>query len=99
MANENPILDSHMYEVEYQDLMKASLVANYIAENLFAEVDQEGNRHVLLDKLIDFRVDGHEVKLQEHSSQQALRREGDKKPPLGGNSWPSGKTEAQIGYY
>ena len=35
MANENSILDSHMYEVEYQDGMKASLVANYIAENLF----------------------------------------------------------------
>ena len=33
MANENPILDSRMYKVEYQDCMKASLVANYIAEN------------------------------------------------------------------
>ena len=31
-----------------------------------------------------------------HSSQQALGREGDEKPPLGGNSWPSGKTEAQL---
>ena len=52
-ANENPILDSHMYEVEYQDGTKASLVANYIAENLFMQVDQEGNIHVLLDELID----------------------------------------------
>ena len=52
-ANENPILDSHMYEVEYQNGTKASLAANYIAENLFAQVDQEGNRHVLLDELID----------------------------------------------
>ena len=33
MANENPILDSCMYEVEYQDGTKASLAANYIAEN------------------------------------------------------------------
>ena len=49
-ANENPILDSCMYEVEYQDGAKASLAANYIAENLFAQVDQEGNRHVLLDE-------------------------------------------------
>ena len=65
MANENPILDSHMYEVEYQDGMRASLVANYIAENLFAQVDQEGNRHVLLDEIIDYRVNGHEVKLQD----------------------------------
>ena len=65
MANENPILDSRMYEVEYQDGTKASLAANYIAENLFAQVDQEGNRHILLDELIDYRVNGREVKLQD----------------------------------
>ena len=65
MANENPILDSRMYKVEYQDGMKASLVANYIVENLFTQVDQEGNRHVLLDKIIDYRVNGREVKLQD----------------------------------
>ena len=65
MVNENPILDSHMYEVQYQDGMKASLAANSIAENLFAQVDQEGNRHILLDELIDYRVNGLEVKLQD----------------------------------
>ena len=64
MANENPILDSRMYEVEYQDGTKASLVVNYIAENLFLQVDQEG-KHVLLDELIDYRVNGREVKLQD----------------------------------
>ena len=64
-ANENPILDSHMYEVEYQDGTKASLAVNYIAENLFAQVDQEGNRHALLDELIDYRVNSREVKLQD----------------------------------
>ena len=64
-ANENPILNSNMYEVEYQDGMRASLVANCIAENLFAQVDQEGNRHVLLDEIIDYRVNSHKVKLQD----------------------------------
>ena len=64
-VNENTILDSRIYEVEYQDSTKASLAANYIAENLFAQVDQEGNRHVLLDELIDYRVNGREVKLQD----------------------------------
>ena len=64
-ANENPILDSRMYEVEYQDGTKASLAANYISENLFVQVYQEGNRHVLLDELIDYRVNGREVKLQD----------------------------------
>ena len=77
-ANENPILDSRMYEVEYQDGTKVSLAANYIAENLFAQVDQEGNRH---------------VSSKMHSSRQALDREGGVKPPLGGSSWHNGKTE------
>ena len=42
-ANDNPILDTHMYEVEYPDGHKASLSANAIAQNMFAQVDEEGN--------------------------------------------------------
>ena len=41
------------------------MVANYIAENMFAQVDQEGNCHDLLDKIIDYRVTGQEVKQQD----------------------------------
>ena len=65
MANDNPILDSRMYKVEYQDGTKALLAANYITKKMFAQVDQEGNRHVLLDKIIDYRVNGQEVKQQD----------------------------------
>ena len=64
-ANENPILNSCMYKVEYQDGMRASLATNYIAENLFTQVDQEGNRHILLAEIIDYRVNSREVKLQD----------------------------------
>ena len=64
-ANDNPILNSRMYEVEYQDGTKALLVVNYITKNMFAQVDQEGNHHVLLDKIIDYRVNGREVKQQD----------------------------------
>jgi len=41
-AHDNPILDSRMYEVEYQDSHKAAMAANAIAQNLFAQVDAEG---------------------------------------------------------
>ena len=64
-ANNNPILDTRMYEVEYPDGHKASLAANTIAENKFAQVDDEGNRHVLFDAIIDHRTDGSEVKQQD----------------------------------
>ena len=45
-AHNDPILDTRVYEVEFPDGHKASLSANAIAENLFAQVDDEGNRHV-----------------------------------------------------
>ncbi|KAI2491297.1 Reverse transcriptase (RNA-dependent DNA polymerase) [Fragilaria crotonensis] len=50
-ANDNPILDTRMYKVEFQDGHKASMAANAIAENLFSQIDDEGNRHVLLMRL------------------------------------------------
>jgi hypothetical protein len=64
-AHDNPILDTRMYEVEYQDGHKAALAANAIAENMFAQVDDEGNRHVLFDEIVDHRTDGSEVKQQD----------------------------------
>jgi hypothetical protein len=64
-ANQNPILDTRMYEVEYPDGHKASLAANAIAENMFAQVDAEGNRYVLFEAIVDHRTDGSEVKMQD----------------------------------
>ena len=61
-ANDNPILDSRMYEVEYLDGYRASLSANTIAENMFAQVDEDGNRYTILDDIVDHRVDGTEIK-------------------------------------
>ena len=40
VANENPILDSRMYEVEYCYKYVATMAANVIAENLFIQIDQ-----------------------------------------------------------
>ena len=50
-ANNNPILDSSIYEVDYADGYKASLTANAISENLFAQVDDEGHRFVQLSTI------------------------------------------------
>ena len=47
------------------DGKEQSLSANYIVENLFAQVDQNGNRQVLLDEIIDYRTTGKEVKQQD----------------------------------
>ena len=37
IASDNPILDTIIYEVEYQDGHTAALAANLIAENIFAQ--------------------------------------------------------------
>ena len=61
-ANENPILDTRMYEVKYADRHKASMAANAIAKNMFAQVDEDGNMHVLFDEITDHRSDESAVK-------------------------------------
>ena len=65
LANENPILDTRMYEVQYLDGEKASLATNTIAENLFAQIDEDGNRQVLIDEIIGRRSIEHVVKQQD----------------------------------
>ena len=54
-ANDNPILDTRMYEVVFDDGHKLSMAANLIAENMFASVDEEGHRHLLLDSIVGYR--------------------------------------------
>ena len=61
-AHDNPILNTRMYEVEFQDgHSRASMAANAIAENLLAQVDDEGNRHVLFEEIVDCRTIGKQV--------------------------------------
>ena len=61
-ANDNPLLDTCIYEVKYDDGYKVSLAANTIATNLFAQVDAERNRHVLLDQIVDYCPDVTDIK-------------------------------------
>ena len=55
-AHHNPLLDSRKYEVEYADGLVEELTANIIAENLIAQVDDEGRRQMMLSEIIDHRV-------------------------------------------
>ena len=64
-ASDNPILDTRMYEVEYLDGEKYALSANVIAENMFAQIDEEGNIHVMMDKITDHWFDEATVKIHD----------------------------------
>jgi hypothetical protein len=54
-ANDNPILDTREYTVEFDDGDVSELTANLIAESMYAQCDPDGNQYVLLDSLIDYR--------------------------------------------
>jgi hypothetical protein len=60
-ANDDPILDTRLYEVEYLDGHKAALSANTIAESLMAQVDSEGHRELLMEEIIGHRTVGNEA--------------------------------------
>ena len=54
-----------MYEVEYEDGHKLSMAAYAIVSNLFAKVDQDEQRFVLFNEIIDWRTDGSQIKLED----------------------------------
>jgi hypothetical protein len=83
-ANNNPILDTRMYEVEYPGGRKASIAANAIADNMFAQVGDKGNQHVLFEEIIDHRTDGTEVKQQDAF---LTTRNGNKRPRETTKGW------------
>ena len=45
LANQNPIMDTIMYEVQLLDCKTQELSENVFIENIFAQVDQEGRLH------------------------------------------------------
>ena len=54
--NNNPILDTTQYEVEFEDGEIETMAANTIAENILAQVDEEGHRQMFIDEIVDHRV-------------------------------------------
>ena len=53
-----------MYKVEYADGKSYALSANLISENMFAQIYEESNHHILMDKITDHRFDKADVKSQ-----------------------------------
>ena len=62
IANNNPLMDSRLYEIEFIDGTMEAVSANVIAENILSQVDDEGHRQMLLDEIIDHRTTGEQIK-------------------------------------
>ena len=57
VASNNPLTDSRKYEVEFDDGTSEILSANIIAENILAQVDDDGHKHLVMKEIIDHRSD------------------------------------------
>ena len=60
--DKNILFDTRLYEVEFPDGEKLALSANYIAQNLFAQINDDGDRFILLKDIIDYRIKADAVK-------------------------------------
>jgi hypothetical protein len=49
----NPVLDTSLYDVEFDDGRVGTYAANVIAENIFKQVDTDGRTVVLFDEILD----------------------------------------------
>jgi hypothetical protein len=56
-SHSNPFVDTAEYVVEHEDGSCGQYSANVIAENLFSQVDSEGNRYEIMSEIQDHRRD------------------------------------------
>jgi hypothetical protein len=72
-ANDNPILDTRSYIVDFDDGNQTELAANVIAESLYLQCDPDGNQYVLLEEIVNHQHLPAAVKL---SDQKIVRTNG-----------------------
>jgi hypothetical protein len=59
--NKHILLDTHKYVVEFPDGMEQIYSANFLAENMIAQCDEEGNQFILLDGIVDHKSDENAI--------------------------------------
>ena len=62
MAADNPLLDTRAYTAEFPDGCVEPLTANLILQSLYSQIDKEGNKHFLLDDIIDHKRNENTIK-------------------------------------
>ena len=55
--DDNPVLNSHLYEVEFTDGSVREYSANLIAENMLTQVDEDGYSLTMMNAIINHEVD------------------------------------------
>ena len=64
-AATNPLFDTRQYEIEFTDSTKEKYTANIIAENMYAQVDNDGNMFSILAEITDHKKDETAIPISE----------------------------------
>jgi len=59
--DDNPLVNTMVYDVEFPDGAIREYAANVIAENMYAQVDTDGFSHAILNEITDFDRDENEA--------------------------------------
>jgi hypothetical protein len=70
-ANDNQILDTRSYIVDFDDGNQTELTTNFIAKSLYFQCDPDGNQYVLLEKIVDHQRLPAAVKLSDQNNARA----------------------------
>jgi hypothetical protein len=54
-ANTNPIMDSRVYRIGFDNGNICELTANVIVESMYASCDADGNKYILFDSFVDYK--------------------------------------------
>jgi hypothetical protein len=65
VANSNPILGTHLYEVQFPEGVIEEYSANIIAQNLYSQLDSEGHRYYLMEAIIDYKKEDDALPYEE----------------------------------
>ena len=63
ISNSNTILDTQTYEVEFKDGSMSTSSANVIAESMYAQGDDQGQKYLLFGSILDHKIDGHALQV------------------------------------
>jgi hypothetical protein len=83
-AHANPLFNTHEYEIEFTDGTNEKYQANVIAENMFAQINSEGNQYLLLQEIMDHKRDNRAIPISDGKISSA---NGQSKPKITTKGW------------
>ncbi len=73
LSNDNPILDTWSYFVNFDNGEQTKLTANMIAESLYSQCDPDSNQYVLLNEIVNHQCLSTAVKLTDQKINSLYR--------------------------